>query len=363
MKSFHIYIFCFLLTLFLGCKDNSTNIDPDEINWNLATPESQGINSELLNTAFMEAESKGYIDAVIVIRNGFIVKEKYFNGYDVSASHNVMSVSKSFLSALTGIAIQQGYLDSLGEKVLDYFPEYVHAELDPRKHDITIEHLLSMRMGIAGESENNYSVYQELYSSDNWIKSTIEYPLVNDPGERIRYNTFQTHLLSAILSKAGNKSTLTLAEELLTNPMEITVDDWEQDPQGFYFGGNSMYFTPREMALLGYMYLNGGKLNEKQIVPENWVEFTLSPSTDFPANEWGTWKNYNYAYLWWLGEFNDYSSFMAYGYGGQFVICFPELDLIIVTTANNRVTPDMSNVQELGIFELVTEYILKAIKN
>ena len=83
----------------------------------------------------------------------------------------------------------------------------------------------------------------------------------------MRYNTFQTHLLSAIITKASNMSTLEFGRKFSTDPMGITIDDWEQDPQGYYFGGNSMFFTPREMAVLDYLYLNNGKLNDQQIVP------------------------------------------------------------------------------------------------
>jgi CubicO group peptidase (beta-lactamase class C family) len=93
--------------------------------------------------------------------------------------------------------------------------------------------------------------------------------------------------------------------EYLLTPMKIDVDDWEQDPQGYYFGGNSMFFTPREMAVLGYLYLHDGSLAGKQIVPESWVELTLSASTDFThPNQYGAFKNFNYAYLWWLGYSN-----------------------------------------------------------
>ncbi len=157
-------------------------------------------------------------------------------------------------------------------------------------------------------------------------------------------------------------STARFAEKYVFNPMGIDVDQWEQDPQGIYFGGNSMFFTPREMAVLGYVYLNKGKLDGKQIIPEDWVEATLEPSTNSThPNEWGAWKNYNYAWLWWLGQFNDLDMFMGYGYGGQFVMVFEELDLIIVTTANKDVPPEATTEQEWAIFDMVADYILPAL--
>ena len=195
-----------------------------------------------------------------------------------------------------------------------------------------------------------------------WIESTIEYPLVTEPGWQIKYNTFITHLLSGVITRATGQSTYEFAHEQLFKPMGINIDSWEQDPQGIYFGGNSMHVTPREMAVFGLLYLNNGHLNGLQIVPAVWVEQSLEPSTFFlHPNQWGTWKNYNYASLWWLGQFNGHDSFMGYGYGGQFVIVFPELDLIVVSTCENNIPPESTNEQEWSIFELVTRNISPSI--
>jgi CubicO group peptidase (beta-lactamase class C family) len=348
--------------LIAGCEKCPTETDRRHHLWETSTPEAQGMDPRILATAFRAAENEGFVDGLVVIRNGFIVGEEYYNGYHEFLPHNVMSVSKSFLSAITGMALHHGYIDSLEEHVLGYFPEYVSPRMDPRKHDVTVRHLLTMRMGIRGEAEDDYRVYMKFYNSDNWIKKTIEAPLLYDPGERMSYNTFQTHLLCVIVARATRRTTREFAERVLLRPMGIDVDYWERDPQGYYFGGNSMHFTPREMAVLGYLYLHKGKLNDTQIVPRDWVEFSLSPSTNYThPNAWGAYENYNYAYLWWLGQINGHDLFMGYGYGGQFVIVFPDLDLIVVSTANNNVSPDTSTIQEWALFDIVTNYILPAV--
>ena len=187
-------------------------------------------------------------------------------------------------------------------------------------------------------------------------------PLLFNPGEGMRYNTFETHLLSAIITKATQQSTLEYANQNLFEPMGIDCDAWEQDPQGYYFGGTSMYFTPQEMALLGYTYLNDGRLNGIQIVPAEWVELTLTPSTNAQhPNAWGALKNYNYAWLWWLGQINDYNLFMGLGYAGQFVMVFPELNLIVVVTAHQDVYPDTAEIQELTVLHIISDYIIPSI--
>lgn len=194
------------------------------------------------------------------------------------------------------------------------------------------------------------------------MKATLESTLLYDPGERMVYNTFQTHLLAVIISRAVGRSLLDFARSSLFRRMAIDVDFWEQDPQGYYFGGNSMYFTLREMAVLGLVYLNRGRLNGRRVIPASWVELTLSPSTEFAhPNEWGAYKNHNYAYLWWLGQMNGHDLFMAYGYGGQLVVVFPGLNLIVVSTADHRVDPDTSTVQEWAIFDIISTHILPAV--
>jgi CubicO group peptidase (beta-lactamase class C family) len=356
-----IFLFFTLLLFINSCDKNPTAIDFAPFTWNVSTPAAQSMNPAILDSAFIKAGKTGFIDGLVVIRNGAIVREQYYNGYNQNVPHDIRSDSKSFLSALAGIALEKGYIKSIDDKVLDYFPEYISPNMDPRKFNITIRHLLTMRMGLQDESTDNYNAYMEIYNSDNWIKNTIEAPLTFSPGEKIRYNTFQTHLLSVLITRASKMSPLSFARKYLTNPLGITIDGWERDPQGYYFGGNAMQFTLREMAVFGYLYLNKGQLNGLQIVPRAWVEFTLSPSTNNKPNSWGAFKNYNYAWLWWLGEIHNYPMFMAYGYGGQFIIVFPTLNLIVVSTATYLVDGDTSTVQEWAIFDIIDRYICGAI--
>lgn len=346
-----------LFPILLLCKKNITNPEAALYVWSRSTPADQGMRADKLDSALAQAQTLKFVDGLVIIRNSYIVSEKYYNGFTASQPHDTKSVSKSFLSALFGIALQQGIVDSLDEKVLVYFPEFVAPQMDPRKHLITLRHLLTMRMGIDDEANNSTRVYP----TGNWLKTIWELPLLNDPGQRMLYSTFQTHLLAVILAKASGMNTFDLMKKLLTDPMAITLDHWMQDPQGWYYGGGGMHFTPREMAALGQMYLNKGKLHGKQIVPRDWVEFSLQPSTQFQPNSWGSWKNYNYAWLWWLGEMNDQDLFLAYGWGGQFIACFPALHLIIVTTANGEVDSETSTTQEWALFDIMTRYILPAV--
>lgn len=338
----------------LSCRDDSLEPTFQPFTWNTSTPAAQSIDSQILDSAFITAEQMGYVDGLLVFRNGYLVAERYYNGYSTYTAHNVMSVSKSFLSAITGIALQKGYF-TLDDKVMDYFPEYVYDTMDVRKQDITIRHLMTMRMGIDNEENNLFDVL----ATENWIKTTIELPLLSAPGEKFRYSSLQTHLLSAILEKTSGLSTFDLTKKYLLDPMGIDIEHWSQDPQGYYFGGSEMFFEPYEMAVLGYMYLNGGKLRGEQIVPSDWITTSLTGTWEKNSAEWGVLRNYNYGYLWWLGEINSYKMFWALGHGGQMVLTFPDLNLIVVTTADYDVP--WEEEQTRPILELVSKYVLPAV--
>jgi len=357
----YLSISFFLLIIFSCSKSENNDLLSSELEpFTFSTPETQGMNSNMLNNAYEKATSLGFVDGIIISKNGYIVGEKYFNGFHQSKPHNVKSVSKSLLSAITYFAInEEGF--NISDKVLPFFPEYNNSSLDTRKSNITIEHLLTMRMGMPSDSENNPSTYSSIYGSDNWIKETIELPLKYSPGEVMSYNTFQTHLLSGVITKATSKGTFDFASETLFKSMKINVDSWEQDAQGYYFGGNSMFLTPREMYLFGKLYSNKGKLFNTQIIDESWIDVSLTTSTNFSNLEIGAFKNYNYGYLWWLGEINNYNLFLAYGYGGQLIAVFPDIDLIIITTTEHNVTPTNATNQEIEMFNFISNYILPSI--
>lgn len=363
MRIKHILIKLLLLQVLLiplSCQKDIAGLDETHKfnqTWELSTPAEQGLDSLKLQTAYVEAEQTGFMDALIIIKNGYIVAEDYYNGYSKINAHNVKSVSKSFLSAITGIALRENFIDNLDQKMLDFFPEYDHAGLDTRKRDITLRHLLTMRGGIEHE-RNNYS---QIYYTSDWIKSTIEFPLTYDPGSTFAYNTFLTHLLSAILTKSSGMTTLELVNTYLLEPMNIELAQWYQGPGQYYFGGNNMFFTPRDMAVLGYLYLHNGYINGKRVIPAEWVKKSLENTTGFTGNDWWDLKNVNYGYLWWLGEMGGYKTFQAVGYGGQFVMCFPALDMIVVTTANKSVSWETSDEQIHQIITIISDHIMPAI--
>ena len=347
-----------ITVLILSCDYCPTKSRGETFEWKISTPNEQGFDVEQLNIALTEAENRPSIYSVLVIRNGYIVAERYYRGYNENSSFNIRSVSKSYLSAITGIAIESGIINSINDKMLDQFPEYDNSGLDPRKNEISIKHLLTMQAGIDHE-QNNYS---RLYGTSNWIQSTIEEPLLYYPGETHSYNTFLTHLISGIITKTSGMSTYEFGNEHLFDPLGITIQDWKQSPQGIYFGGNNMFLTTRDMAVLGYLYLNGGEINSVQIVPRDWVEESIKNYMPQQGWSWGDLQDGGYGYLWWLGNIKGYKVFIAIGHGGQFVVNFPELNMIVATNSNAYVSWTEADENELLVLELIANYIIPAVQ-
>ncbi len=340
--------------LFLQGCDRNTDPGPDGFYWPLSTPAAQGLDQKKIDAAYLKAEALGFVDGLLIIRNGYLVGEEYYNRYGRNVPHQLWSVTKSFLSALVGIALEKGLIDDIDAKVTDYFPEYAFAGMDPRFDDITVRNLLAMRMGIDREQNNLIAVV----NTDNWIMETFRLPLLYDPGTKFSYNSLQSLLLSAIITKTSGMTARQFAEEYLTGPMGIEIYNWGSDPQGNSIGGYDLYLTPREMAVLGYLYMNGGFIDGRQIIPPDWIDLSWQ-KTNLNDGTWGVLTEYNYGYHWWIGKMKGYDLFMAWGMGGQFIICAPEQDLIVVVTSKADISWD--NDQEYPVLELISDYILSAL--
>jgi len=336
--------------------------------WLEGEPEDFGFRWNKIAATYLVAERMPYLRSVLILRNNTLLAEWYFNDGARDTAYHIHSASKSFTSALVGIALREGFLTDLDQKMMDYFPEYDIPGLDPRKHDITIRHLLQMQAGFNfNDSNAEWTAYSQ---SSDWVEYAINLPLVHNPGEGWHYGTPQTNLLSAILTKASGINTRTLAETYLFDPLNITIAQWTQDPQGYYTGGHEMYFTPRDLAQFGLLYLYNGLINGSQIVPSEWV---INSTTDYSNGaiehdvamtgglESDFYKGTGYGYQWWLKEMRGYRSYSARGLGGQFIFCFPELDMVVVTTATGTVANAYPGQYE-GIIDLIEFNILGSLK-
>ncbi len=280
------------------------------------------------DAAVATASELARLSSLLVSWHGDLVLEKYFNGARAARPANVKSVSKSIISALVGIAIEQGKIKGVRQPAADFLPELQSRNLDAAKRAITIEDLLTMRSGLESTSSRNYGAWVR---SRNWVRFVLDRPLLSEPGTSMDYSTGNSHLLSAILTKATGVSTWQFAQQTLAKPLGFSLARWPQDPQGVYFGGNEMLMTPRQMVAFGELYLNRGLYNGRQILPASWIDATFVPRAR------SNWSEQLYGYGWWMRELAGYLTYYAWGFGGQFIFVAPELQLVIVTTSATSV--------------------------
>ena len=261
--------------------------------------------------------------SILVSVDGELLVEQYFHGAAPHRAANLKSASKSIISVLVGIALDQGHLDGIDTTVDRFFPEYLD---DPAKARITVEDLLTMRSGLETTSNRNYGRWVQ---SGNWVRHVLSRPLVSKPGSRMIYSTGNTHVLSALITRASGMDTHSFARRYLGDPMGISVPRWTTDPQGIYFGGNEMSMTPRDMLAIGEMYLNCGRVGTRQIVSEEWVHTSIMPHATRTRR-----PDRAYGYGWWVRDLYGYDAFYAWGYGGQFIYVVPGLRLVTVMTSS-----------------------------
>lgn len=289
------------------------------------------------------------LHSLLISRGDEVVFERYYNGRTAQQPANMKSASKSVISALVGIALDRGEIDSVESRLADFFPEFINPSRNADKLTITIEDLLTMQSGLETTSNRNYGKW---VLSDNWIEFAIDQPLIAEPGTRMLYSTGSTHLLSAILTRATGMDTKQYAQQVLTSPLGYGMSYWSQDPQGIYFGGNDMEMTPRQMLKFGQLYLNDGVYEGAQVISTDWVRNSHLPHAVSPRGQ-----GRHYGYGWWLRDLAGLQVPVAWGYGGQLIFVVKPLDLVIVATSDSN--PGADRRGHLGqLYDLVERQIL-----
>ncbi len=257
-----------------------------------------------------------------------MLAERAFNGHSIRESTNIKSASKSIISAMVGIAIDKGLLQGTDQKIAPILERELPREPDPRMSEITIGNLLSMQAGLARMSGPNYGRW---VSSRNWVRFALSEPFDGEPGGQMLYSTASTHLLSAILTRVGEKSTLALAREWFEPVEGFRIGSWEQDPQGIYLGGNQMAMTAHSLLAFGEVYRNGGKTEDgTRIISEDWIEQSWTPRTNSRFSGDG------YGYGWFLRRIGGEEIRFGWGYGGQMLYVVPSLGLTVVMTSDEN---------------------------
>jgi CubicO group peptidase (beta-lactamase class C family) len=276
------------------------------------------------------AEELPGLTSLLIARRDSLLVERYGRGMGPEQAVNVKSVSKTLLSPMVGIAIRDGLLEGPDQPLSELLPDYydrlrAREDWDPRKERITLRHLLTMRTGLETTSFRNYGAW---VASPDWAWDQLRRPLACDPGSCHAYSTGTTHLLSVILTRVSGRGLRRYMRDELLAPMGIPLGEWDRDPQGNYLGGNNMPLRPRDMLALGQLHLDRGWWKGESLVPEDWIEESWRPHGTSP------WNGQDYGFLWWTDTWGGETVHFAWGYGGQFIVVAPSLQLVFVATSS-----------------------------
>jgi CubicO group peptidase (beta-lactamase class C family) len=365
MNSFHTILFMMAIALLLNsCKKLSENpgiyqysipVQTDD-GLEVSSLQAEGLKEEWIveMTRGINADYYKNIHSVVIVKNNKLVYENYFNGYDRKMLHNLYSATKSFTSALIGIAIDKNLIPDTNTKVLPYFPEYAPFENDsPQKEKISIRHLLTMSSGLACNDWDTGSPGREttLYKNKDMLRFLWNLPMVSEPGENPMYCSGGVITLSNILSKSTGQTYTDFARSSVLEPLGINNYKWNFREKDRTDRPDEIFLRPRDMAKFGMLYLNEGKWQSNQIVSKEWVKASFEPKVQL--------RGINYGFLWWLhsGTLNGVKTtiYTASGNGGQFIYIIPTLNMVVVMTGGN-----IDSAYTSQGFSILYDYILPA---
>lgn len=341
---------------FLGDGNYSGTYWPTS-GWRTCSPEEVGMDSDKLYEVYEYAANPTInTRGLLIIRNGYIVGEAYFDGYSSGSRFPSYSIAKSFLSSLFGIAIQQGLVAGVDQEAADYLTEWTAATAEAEKRRMTIRHLLTMSSGLEWNEDDYYGDTSQndvfiMGATDDFLAYALARPSIHEPGARWYYSSGDSMLLSGILERAAGRTAYDFAQEHLLTPIGAQNITWDGDPAGHTIGGWGVNATVRDYAKFGYLYLNYGAWDGQQIVPRQWVEMSTAPARD--GVSW-------YGFQWWLlPALRDYEgsaipadTFIAWGIYTQQIFVIPSLDLLIVRVGRDA-NPQNDEWREVEFLERV----------
>lgn len=302
--------------------------------WQTNTPEQQGFDSVKLAEALQAIHEQGTnVDSLLIVHNGYLVLDAHFAPYDGSFPHNMASVTKSVMTTLIGIAVDQGKID-LDQTMVSFFPDRTIANLDERKSHMTVRHLVTMRNGMqSGCEPGDMPTIDTMRAKTDWIQAALDRPMVAEPGTTFCYDSPGMHILSAILQESTGMTAMQFAQQNLFGPLGIQDAIWDVDPQGYNFGWGDVHMTPESAAKIGYLWLHQGNWNGQQIVSQDWVLNSVERHSTSVGHDSG------YGYGWWINS----TRYFAAGRGGQTIHVIPALNMVLVTTGGGFDIPEIED--------------------
>lgn len=347
--------------------DNERSYWPTE-GWRSSAIEDHQMDASKMNVADEFAENDPLARALLVIKDGYIVFENYYGEGGIDESTDLWSVTKSYSSALVGLLMDQHIVQSTSQLMMDLMPDY------PEFDEITLHHVLTMTTGLSWAESG--PLWVEWAFSDDWVASALARGQDRGPGEKFYYSSGNSHFLTSLVYYSTGIKPGTMAKEYLFDPMGVRFDTldhpivyntwsdyqkpmnqtWRQDTKGIETASFGLYMTARDMAKFGFLYLNRGRWENKNLLSESWVSLSTK------EHETGIYGRYSYGYQWYITMIGGESAFLASGYGGQIIGVVPSMDLVVVIKyeAEDPVHPESGSAHDdMHLFELVVNSVDK----
>lgn len=350
--------------------------------WKTASADSLGLDSKRLAalTAAMRAWPELGVHAILIERSGRLVYEEYFDGFDErwgeplgrvamtrDTKHDLRSVTKSVISALTGIAVGSGAIRSLDQPMVEWFPEYPELNTAERRR-LTLGHVLAMTTGLEWNEEVPYNDPRNDEIRMTRDSQPLHYALsrrfAHEPGEEFTYNGGLTHVMGAVIERATKSSLEDYSRTRLFEPLGITDVEWMGDLAGMPAAASGLRLRPRDLAKFGSLYLHGGQWNGKQVIPADWVQlstrrhFRFRPRTGPDAG-----GEFGYSYFWWYNCYPTSNGLIeartAVGNGQQRIFVLPGLDMVVTILAGRY--NDFTTGSSLGA-RILRQHVIPSVK-
>lgn len=367
MKKMFLPVFASAMMLMACTTKNATPREVIDLPRAAATPAemAEAVDSFLYVTQTRPvAPDSIALHSIMIVKKGEVLLERWYNGQTAETPHKMHSVSKTFTATAVGMAIEDGKL-ALTDKVISFFPDQLPAEVSDNLAAMTVRDLLTMTCG--HDSEPQISRFLDPNNVDDpnsdWVRAFLAWPVEHKPGEYYLYNSFGTYMLSAIVQKVTGQKVLDLLDQRLFKPLHIDRPNWDESPQGINCGGWGLELKTEDMAKMGQLFLQHGQWNGQQLINADWLkemgsyQVPSAPSgTRFDQlEESGLNKDNNewvqgYGYQMWVCR---HGAFRADGYAGQYIMIFPERDVVLVlTTSSSLYQPYM---------DIIWEYLLPVL--
>jgi len=390
------------LTLFFAfssqsfSKTNESKVSWPEEHWEVSTPENEGVDAKVIQEITDEIDRGiyGSVDHFLLIKNGRVIADhKYSVDYDEMLAnskntkpansqkvpeqynyddtswhpffnntnlHTLQSVTKSITSAAFGIAIDEGLIKDVQQPIYPYFKNFKYDMSDPRKSEITIEDLLTMRTGIDWFTDGGYDNDKHstvvMENSDNWLQYILDRPMDKKPGTSYEYNDGSSVLLGKILSEATGVRADKWAKKKLFAPIGIHNYKWKITPKGETDTEGGLYLSTYDLARVAYLFLREGQWKGKQIISKEWVQKSVSAIVD-DINPDNDVVNPGYGYQWYSTSKGGSSIYLGAGYGGQYIVVSPEFDIVMVFNSWS-----VHKKSKKSLYKVLQNIIIPAIK-